>query len=471
VETNVLRVGGTFGKTNYTMRPLTLLVVKFGQLRFPTMSIVAIIIAFSLVGCGKGNNLKSPPPPPSSVLALSAVSPTQGGYNTQVTITGTGFSPTTSQDSVFFNGKAATILSASDSQLVVTVPAQAGTGNVTVKINGKSVQGPLFNYVWQVKMYNYAGNGSDGVPEVDGPAASASFHHPVGVALDTLGNVFVYDGNAHIRMITPGAAVGGTVSTYYKPLYDNIEFTAPIGGSLCWQNGVLYFGGNYFPTSGTYDINQQWIKVGDDLGANNTVSVFPGWGGGGLAIDRYGNLYVCPSDPYLCTITVVFKSGPLSWEIIGSPVAGDVNGTWLLNTQNQPVEAEEPSFENPEGIAVDSKGNIFTSDTKNNNIREISTQGVVSTLAGSGQAGNVDGQGLNASFSNPQYMTIDSSDNLYVLDINPFVLRKVTPTGAVTTIMQITTENVLATGIAVDPSGSSIFLPDWNGYIWKVAFQ
>jgi 6-phosphogluconolactonase (cycloisomerase 2 family) len=96
---------------------------------------------------------------------------------------------------------------------------------------------------------------------------------------------------------------------------------------------------------------------------------------------------------------------------------------------------------------------------------------VVSTLAGSGQAGNVDGQGLNASFSNPQYMTIDSSDNLYVLDINPFVLRKVTPTGAVTTIMQITTENVLPTGIAVDPSGSSIFLPDWNGYIWKVAFQ
>ncbi len=89
-------------------------------------------------------------------------------------------------------------------------------------------------------------------------------------------------------------------------------------------------------------------------------------------------------------------------------------------------------FSNPYSMAVASNGNIFVADGGNNRIRQVTPAGVVTTFAGSGVDGYGNGNGLSATFTYPDWITIDSSDNLYVLD--NFCIRKITPAAVVTTI-------------------------------------
>src|SRR5690606_27652548 len=94
---------------------------------------------------------------------------------------------------------------------------------------------------------------------------------------------------------------------------------------------------------------------------------------------------------------------------------------------------EVSRLNNPGGVAVDSSANVYFVDKNNFVIRKITPTGIVSTLAGMpGVPGAANGTGNIARFSNPSHIAVDSSDNLYVSD--NFSVRKVTPAGAVTTI-------------------------------------
>lgn len=92
------------------------------------------------------------------------------------------------------------------------------------------------------------------------------------------------------------------------------------------------------------------------------------------------------------------------------------------------------SFYSPYGVAVDSQDNIYVADYGNNKIRKITQNGVVSTLAGSGAAGSSEGIGLSASFKYPVGITVDSSGNVYVADSGNYKIRKITPIGVVSTL-------------------------------------
>ncbi|SNS41888.1 NHL repeat-containing protein [Noviherbaspirillum humi] len=90
-------------------------------------------------------------------------------------------------------------------------------------------------------------------------------------------------------------------------------------------------------------------------------------------------------------------------------------------------------FNNPDGIAVDAQGNLFVADRRNFTIRQITPDGRVLTLAGrAGVAGSNDGAGSAATFTNPRGIAIDSGGNLYVTDMH--AVRKVSPQGVVTTL-------------------------------------
>jgi sugar lactone lactonase YvrE len=90
-------------------------------------------------------------------------------------------------------------------------------------------------------------------------------------------------------------------------------------------------------------------------------------------------------------------------------------------------------FNNPQGITVDSKGNIYVSDTYNNYIREISPAGVTTTIAGNGGIGFTNGPAASAQFYAPQGLAFDATGNLYVADFGNNVIRKISQTGGVST--------------------------------------
>ena len=97
--------------------------------------------------------------------------------------------------------------------------------------------------------------------------------------------------------------------------------------------------------------------------------------------------------------------------------------------------AADARFNNPHGLAMDLTGNLFVADTGNHTIRKITPAGLVSTLAGkAGQMGNSDGAGPNARFNYPQGVAVDRVGNVYVADTGNYTIRKITPTGIVTTV-------------------------------------
>lgn len=137
----------------------------------------------------------------------------------------------------------------------------------------------------------------------------------------------------------------------------------------------------------------------------------------GIAIDNEGNLYITDTGNH--KIRKISPNGIVS-TIAGS-TEGDADGT-----------GTDAQFNSPDGIAVDSQGNLYVSDYENNKIRKITPIGAVTTLAGN-TAGYADGTGADARFLGPAGITIDSQDNLYVADNINNRIRKVTQNGVVTT--------------------------------------
>jgi sugar lactone lactonase YvrE len=134
-------------------------------------------------------------------------------------------------------------------------------------------------------------------------------------------------------------------------------------------------------------------------------------------VDAQDNLYV--TDHSNETIRVITPAG------VVSTLAGDpgVVGT------NDGVGAQA-QFNGPHGIALDSAGNVFVTDIYNDTIREITPGGMVTTIAGlAGVSGWRDGNGTNALFADSWGVAVDSAGNLFVSDTGNFVIRKITPVG------------------------------------------
>lgn len=91
-------------------------------------------------------------------------------------------------------------------------------------------------------------------------------------------------------------------------------------------------------------------------------------------------------------------------------------------------------FDYPTGITIDGSGNLFVTEGNNHTIRKITPTGVVTTVAGSpGNTGTADGTGSAARFNNPEDITLAADGNFYITDKNNNLIRKMTPSGVVTT--------------------------------------
>ena len=112
------------------------------------------------------------------------------------------------------------------------------------------------------------------------------------------------------------------------------------------------------------------------------------------------------------------------------------------------------SFSSPFGVAVDGDGNVLVADSMNHRIRKISPNGVVTTLAGSGEGDFADGIGTAASFNSPCGVAVDGDGNVLVADSMNHRIRKISPNGVVTTLAG-SGEGDFADGIGTAASFSS----------------
>jgi len=143
----------------------------------------------------------------------------------------------------------------------------------------------------------------------------------------------------------------------------------------------------------------------------------------GLLADDKGNIYIADRDNH-----VVRKVNPKG---IITTIAG--NGT--AGFSGDGGQAVKASFNFPSGLALDSKGNLYISDRSNNRIRVINSKGIVNTYAGNGEEGygGDSGPALKARIDRPFGLAIDNKDNLYIADRRNNRIRKVNPSGIITT--------------------------------------
>ncbi len=142
----------------------------------------------------------------------------------------------------------------------------------------------------------------------------------------------------------------------------------------------------------------------------------------GIAVDSSDNLYVADNHNHL--IRKIDSSGTVTTLAGQAGITGSADG-----------QGTAASFHFPFGIAVDSSDNLYVADTHNHLIRKIDSSGTVTTLAGqAGITGSADGQGTAASFYSPKGIAVDTLGNLYMADTDNRLIRKIDPSGTVTTL-------------------------------------
>jgi sugar lactone lactonase YvrE len=270
------------------------------------------------------------------------------------------------------------------------------------------------------------------VGSADGDGSAARFNYPRGVAVDIWGLVYAADTLNHtIRAIEP---FDGRVRTI-GGLAGMAGSADGVGGSALYKNpegvaadrtGNIYVANTNGPTIRKITPGGQVTTFAGIAGVGGQADG-PGYAAifarpVGIAVDRTGNLYV--TDYEADTIRKITSSGIVSTLAGSAFVEGSTDGT-----------GSAARFYYPQGIAVDSSGNIFVADTLNHTIRKVTQGGIVSTFAGmAGAAGSTDGTGNAARFNNPTGISVDSSGFIYVADRLNHTVRRITSAGAVSTL-------------------------------------
>jgi hypothetical protein len=239
-----------------------------------------------------------------------------------------------------------------------------------------------------------AGKGQGGWCNDDGGSALSACMNPVGIVYDASGNFYLADyGADRVRKVTKSTGFIQTIDGWGPNGQTEVWYSDPVGVS-----GVA--GGNpslYYP-QGVY------------------------------------------ADPTSTKVYVAGYSGQAvyEWDSAAKTISGFAgNGVYGFAGDGSPASSAATELAYPVGVAKDSKGNVYIADSGNCAIREVTTNGDITTFAG-GSPGALKGCGYinsnasNSQFSNPQAVAVDSANNVYVADYGNCAIRKIPANGSLT---------------------------------------
>jgi hypothetical protein len=360
-------------------------------------------------------------------LTVSNVQPLTGPKDTEVTITGSGFSTTASDNKVTFNGKDATVKSATATSLVVAVPTRAGTGKVSVTLGRQQQDGPTFEFVYTYTVSTIAG-GTLG--SADGTGTAAQFSNPSDLTVAKDGNIYITEINGHlVRKMTPE----GVVTTFAGSTFGYGDDANPLNAKFGYINGITQDNdGNFYISDGAFirkidtrgavtTLAGSAANVGKTIDGTGSVAGFNG--ASFVELGPSGNLFVGESSGN------VVRKVTLNGEVTTIAGKGGVG-----NAGFQDGAAATAQFNSVYSALEDSKGDVYISDYLNRRIRKLSG-GNVTTFIGDGTAATKDGPVSTAELVGPAGgMAFDSEGNLFFADFNAHVVRRISASGDVSTI-------------------------------------
>lgn len=289
---------------------------------------------------------------------------------------------------------------------------------------------PVVNAVDSFHFSLLAGQpGAAGMINATGNAAL--FRSPNGLAVDGEGNLFVADESNHvIRKITPA----GVVTTFA-----GLALSGGSDNGTGTQARFLYPRGLTIDTGGTLYVADTFNHTIRKISPAGVVTTLAGRAGNAGAVDGKGpaasfNYPVAVSIDPAGNLYVADRSNHLVRKVTPDGTVSTLAGTVGVSGAADGLGAAA-RFDNPAGIATDTNGTVYVSDSYNHAIRRISPDGLVSTLAGlPGVGGSNDGTGRNARFLYPNGLASDRYNNVYVAEGSNSTIRRISPTGLVTTL-------------------------------------
>jgi len=328
-----------------------------------------------------------------------------------------------------------------------------------------------------------AGDGSPGF--LNNVGTNAEFSYPIALAVDSAGVVFVADyGSAIIRRIAPGGSVStiaGAPGQFGAADGTNAaaRFYLPSGIAVDAQDNLYAADyGNQTVRKITPDLSGNWAvttlagfptAIGDSDGVG-TAAYFHG--PIGVAVDSAGYVYV--SDSLNSVLRKITPAGAVS------TIAGPARS---FGVDDGPFPIGR--FDGPGGVVADASGDVFAADTVNNAMREISPNGVVTTIAGIAGpdfGGASDGYGGAAQFNQPTGLALGLSSNIYVADFQNSTIRMMafdsgvgqwhvtTVAGTAGNAGYANGANALFNGpwgVAVDGAGA-VYVSDYSNHVVRV---
>ena len=225
-----------------------------------------------------------------------------------------------------------------------------------------------------------AGTGDRASTGDGGPATEAALNSPTALFVDGDGNIFVAEWTGHrIRKISPS----GTITT-----------AVGVGAHGFQGDGGLSTESNIWSPSAIYVDGQRNLYIAE-------------WGNNRIRKVTAGG-----------TVTTLAGTGIAGFTGEGGP-------------------ATDARINNPNGIFVDTSGNVYFSDLGNQRVRRITTDGRIETVVGDGTPGfsGDGGPATDASISNPAGLFLDAAGNLYLVDSGNGRIRRIDPSGTITTVV------------------------------------